>query len=139
MAVKKLFDSEAFAKAVQDSKLQVPQVAAKVGCSVSDIYRYIRGESTPRMERLKKLVELLGPSISGLALVENGKASLQRFTQEEQRFLAFFRGLSLCKQARLLGYCEAVFAYGNNADPEFAAAVAEQLVLENQQRQGQLG
>lgn len=139
MAVQKLFDSVAFAKAVEDSKLPVAVIAGKVGCSISDIYRYIRGETTPRMDRLKKIVELLGPTISGLALTGSPSGIQKRLSVEEQRFLTFFSALPPFRQAFILGWCEAVFAYGKRADPEFAAVVAEQLVHDNQRRQGQLG
>lgn len=139
MAVQKLFDYEAFAKAVQDSKLAMPEIAAQVGCSVSDIYRYIRGDTTPRMERLKKMVELFGPAISGLALTGSASGIRKRFSIEEQRFLTFFTALPPFRQAFILGWCESVFAYGRRADPEFAAVVAEHLVHDNQQRQGHTG
>lgn len=138
MGVKNLFNLPAFIKAIEKGPLDEKAIAEKIGCYVNDIYRYKRGEALPRMSRLKKLVELLGPSITGLTVTTDEK-STSKFTAEERRYFAWFRSLPPFRQARILGYTEAVYEFGNDADGEFAADFAGQLILAEQQQKEQPG
>lgn len=139
MNLKKLFDPIAFSKAIEESPFTRREIAEMVACGASDIHRYEKGEFTPRPDRLKKFVEILGPSITGLSVRTNGRAALRPFTPDERQFLAWFRSLPHPRQCRLLGFCEAVVAFGNDVDADFAATLSEQLARENQPPQEQSG
>ena len=138
MGVKNLFNREAFVKAIDESRFTVQEIADRVGCRPNDIYRYRKGEATPRVTRLKKLVDILGPSITGLAVTTNGKPSPQ-LTEDERRYMAWFRGLPPYRQARVLGYTTAVYELGSDADAEFAAELAGELAAAESQQKEQPG
>jgi transcriptional regulator with XRE-family HTH domain len=138
MGVKNLFNQEAFVKALNESRFSVQEVADMVGCRPNDIYRYKKGEATPRVSRLKKLVDILGPSITGLGVTTNGRPATQ-LTEDERRYLTWFRGLPPYRQARILGYTTAVYELGSEADAEFAAELAGELSVSESQTKEQPG
>ena len=138
MIVKNLFNSKAFAEALDKCKYGIPEIARRIGCQPNDLYRYKKGEAVPRFGRLKQLVEILGPSITGLVVSAEGTSNTQ-FTQEERRFLAWFQALATYRQARILGYLQAVYEFGPGVDAEFAAQLAEGLIVATEQQKEQPG
>jgi len=138
MGVKNLFNRQAFVKACEESKYSMTEIADIVGCRVNDLYRYKKGEATPRISRLKKLVEVLGPSITGLAVTTNGKP-VSQFNDDERKYLNWFRNLPTYRQARILGYTTAVFEFGSDVDADFAADLAEGLSSSEEQQKEQPG
>jgi hypothetical protein len=138
MTVKNLFNRVAFGKAIDESRYTIQEIAEMVPCRPNDLYRYRKGEATPRINRLKRLVEILGPSITGLSISGQRGRSL-RFNQDEQQHLNWFRGLPLYQQARMLGAFAAIYEYGPDADESFAADFAERLIAEEQQHKEQPG
>jgi predicted transcriptional regulator len=138
MGVQNLFNQKAFAEALDGCKYSINEIADMIGCKPNDLYRYRKGEAVPRIERLKKLIAILGPSITGLA-VTSGEMPSTQFTQEERRYLAWFRALPTYRQARILGYTQAVYEFGSDVDAEFAADFAEQLVVEEERQKEQPG
>lgn len=135
MKLRNRFDKEAFAKAISESPLTRQQIADAAGIAdVSDISRYIRGDTAPRMARLKRLVEVLGPSITGLAFVHNGHKKPVQFSKAEREIISRFEALPYSRQGPVLGYCQARYEFGNDADAEFAADLVDSM---NDDRQPQ--
>ena len=137
--MRKIFDNIAFSKAIEESGMTKTDLANKIECSASDIHRYEKGLSTPRPERLKRLVEILGPSITGLSVVTDVQSVSKQFSHDEQQFLTWFVSIPYPRKCRILGFCEAVAAFGNDIDAEFAADLSEQLAHANLPPQEQLG
>jgi predicted transcriptional regulator len=133
MSEKNLFDREKFCAAIDRCGLSVLEIAEKVGCSNNDIYRYKRGESTPRIGRIKKFVEILGPEFTGLSITTSGPRK-SIFTKEEQLSLAWFQSRSRSGMARMLAAYTAIYEFGPSADAEFAADLAGQLIASEEQQ-----
>lgn len=138
MSVKKFFNHKAFVKALDESPYNEKELADMLGCYLNDIYRYKRGESVPRMGRLKQLIEIFGTSIVGLGVSTNDTPKY-RLTAIERQHLNWFLSLPVFHQARMLGAFATVYEFGRDADAGFAADLAERLILEEEQSKEQPG
>jgi len=135
--MRKLFDSKALEREVEQSGYTKTDLAKMIGCHPSELTRYVRGEITPRPARLKKMVEIFGPSITGLSVSSNNMPQAQGFTQDELRIVALFETLPYPRQCYMSGFLRARVVYGPHVDAEFAANLSEQLANESQRIQEQ--
>lgn len=139
MGEKMVFNLEEFKAAVEKSNLTVAEIAEQIPCSAVDVYRYLRGDSRPRKIRLKRFVEILGPTVAGLKheglKVTGDKKFKSNFSEMEHQCIHAFKSLSVFSQARVLSAETVLFEFGNDADLEFAADLGGELVLQAPQKE----
>lgn len=144
MEEKMLFNLVKFRTAVNQSKYKIAEIAAEVPCSLNTMYRYMRGESPPRPRILKRLVEILGPSIVDLKKTElkltTDKKQKSNYNEKERQCIQMFMSLSSAySRARVLSAETALYEFGFDADLKFAADLGGALVREQEQQAEQTG
>ncbi len=133
------FNTKNFDEAVRASGYTMAQIAELIPCRVNDLYRYRKGEVIPRFSRLKKLIEILGPTITGLKISSAGHNNAAAFSGEKRKFLFWFSTLSRMEQVQMLGAIQTIYEFGPTADIGFAADFATALTTGLKEQKEQPG
>ena len=127
MNTKNLFNPEALPLLIDEAELTYQQVADEVGCGLSTLYKWIRGDTVPRYKQLRKLVVLLGPQVTRLKVGSLNQSEIY-LSLDEKQVVRWFAARSRTEQDKLIGCLAVIREFGPDADVEFAAELGVSLL-----------
>jgi hypothetical protein len=127
MNTKNLFNPEALPVLIDEAELTYQQVADEVGCGLSTLYKWIKGDTVPRYKQLKKLVVLLGPQVTRLKVGSLNQSEVY-LSLDEKRVVRWFAARTRTEQDKLIGCLAVIREFGPDVDVEFAAELGAGLL-----------
>jgi len=110
--------------------LQQIELAKKLKCNSTEIWRYEKGRTQPRPERVVEIANILGIKPDELIIEEPDESGVDLpafidapFTEQEREILRSVLNLPPIRQAKVIGYLEGFIASGSHQ----AATAASQL------------
>ncbi|MBN2138183.1 MAG: helix-turn-helix transcriptional regulator [Sedimentisphaerales bacterium] len=110
--------------------LQQTELAEKLKCNSTEIWRYEKGRTQPRPERVVEIANILGVKPDELTIEEPDPSAFDSpafidtpFTGQEREILRSVLTLPPIRQAKVIGYLEGFIASGSHQ----AATAASQL------------